>query len=215
MIRRKILIYSVAVLALLSASCGGRRHSQEYYEQMIDSIRKAEQVKEITRQSGIGMSSDPVGAWLDTLRLRTLPIKNAGDDLVQLGDFVKVPMAVNEYLGYPVSAKLKAMALPRKHHHDVLLVAEMQDSVTPKLFIFTMDKKHYPIDQLCIYEKKEEKRQDDFGEIFMEYFVTSHYEITVMLFYQSHRQEQKPELLNSRRYIIGRDGKFEETIIEL
>ena len=49
----------------------------------------------------------------------------------------------------------------------------------------------------------------------MEYFVTSHYEITVMLFYQSRHQERKPELLNSRRYIIGRDGKFEETIIEL
>ena len=89
MIQRKLLIYSVAVLALLTASCGGRRHSQEYYEQMIDSIRKAEQVKEIERKAGIGVSHDPVGAWLDSLPLRTLPIRNAGDDLVQLGDFVQ------------------------------------------------------------------------------------------------------------------------------
>ncbi|MGX8697392.1 MAG: hypothetical protein ACSW8D_13515 [Prevotella sp.] len=215
MIQRKILIYSVAVLALLTASCGGRRHSQEYYEQMIDSIRKAEQVKEIERQAGISVSNNPVEAWFDTLRLRTLPIRNAGDDLVQLGDFVKVPMAVNEYLGYPVSAKLRAMALPRKHRHDVLLVAEMQDSITPTLYIFTMDKKHNPIDQLCIYDKEEEKREDDFGENYMEYFVTSNYEITVMFFYQSRRHERKPELLDSHRYIINRDGEFEETFIEL
>ena len=215
MIQRKLLIYSVAVLALLTASCGGRRHSQEYYEQMIDSIRKAEQVKEIERKTGIGVSHDPVGAWLDSLPLRTLPIRNAGDDLVQLGDFVKVPMAVNEYLGYPVSAKLRAMALPRKHRHDVLLVAEMQDSITPTLYIFTMDKKHNPIDQLCIYDKEEEKKSDDFGENFMEYFVTSKYEITIMYFYQSHNRERKPELLDSHSYIITRDGEFEETFTEL
>lgn len=182
---------------------------------MIDSIRKAEQVKEIERKAGIGVSHDPVGAWLDSLPLRTLPIRNAGDDLVQLGDFVKVPMAVNEYLGYPVSAKLRAMALPRKHRHDVLLVAEMQDSITPTLYIFTMDKKHNPIDQLCIYDKEEEKKSDDFGENFMEYFVTSKYEITIMYFYQSHNRERKPELLDSHSYIITRDGEFEETFTEL
>lgn len=215
MIKRKIVVSLVAMLAFLTASCGGRRHDQAYYEQMIDSIRKAEQVKEIERQAGISTSNDPVGTWLDTLRLRTLPIKNAGDDLVQLGDFVKVPMPINEYLGYPVSAKLRAMALPRKHRHDVLLVAEMKDSITPTLYIFTMDKKHYPIDQLCVYEKTPEKRQDDFGENLMGYYVTSNYEITVMLFYQSHNHERKPELLDSRRYIINRDGKFEETFTEL
>ena len=49
----------------------------------------------------------------------------------------------------------------------------------------------------------------------MEYYITTKYEITLLTFYQSHDEEQKPELLNSRRYIINRDALFEETIIEL
>jgi hypothetical protein len=91
----------------------------------------------------------------------------------------------------------------------------MVDSITPRLYLYTMDSKHQPIDQLCIYQQKDEDREEDFGHTSMEYYITTKYEITLLTFYQSHDEEQKPELLNSRRYIINRDAMFEETIIEL
>ena len=39
------------LLALLSLSCGNKKHDAAYYEQMVDSIRRAEQVKEIQKQA--------------------------------------------------------------------------------------------------------------------------------------------------------------------
>jgi hypothetical protein len=91
----------------------------------------------------------------------------------------------------------------------------MIDSITPRLQLYVMDKKHMPIDQLCIYEQKAENRENDFGNTYLEYFITSKYETTLIMYYQSHDKERKPELLNSRRFIINKDGMFEETIIEL
>lgn len=203
------------MLALVSVSCGGRRHDAAYYETMIDSIRKAEQLKEVQKTTGIAVSGSPVEAWFDSLGIHTLPVRSAGSDIGQIGHFSKVPMAINEYFGYPVSAKLKALSLPAAWRHPVIMLAEMVDSVTPRLFLYTMDKKHYPIDHLCIYEQRDEDRMDDFGQTFMEYYITSRYEITLIMYYQSHNEEKKPELLNSRRFVISREGMFEETIIEL
>ena len=125
------------------------------------------------------------------------------------------PMNVNEHFGYNVSAKLKAMKLPSAYRKEVILLAEMVDSVTPRLQLYTMDKKHMPIDQLCIYEQNPEKRDNDSGIDYLEYFITTKYEITLMMYYQSRDNERKPELLNSRRFIINKEGMFEETIIEL
>ncbi len=209
----KIEMLTIMALILFLASCGGRKHNAEYYMAMVDSIRKAEQVKEIQQKAGI--NEDPVVAWFDTLQLRTLPIQSAGTDLPLLGGFVAVPMSVNEHFGYNVSAKLKAMKLPSAYHKEVILLAEMVDSITPRLQLYVMDKKHMPIDQLCIYEQKAEKRDNDFGNTYLEYFITSKYETTLIMYYQSHDKERKPELLNSRRFIINNDGMFEETIIEL
>lgn len=209
----KVILGVLASLALFMISCGGKKRDAAYYMEMVDSIRKAEQVKEIQLKAGI--YHDPVEAWFDTLGIHTLPIKSAGAEIWEIGHFSPVPMAINENFGYPASAKLKALGLPSAYRHQVMMVAEMVDSVTPRLMLFTMDKKHQPIDQLTIYEKKDNERTDDYGETYMEYYITSKYEITLLLYYQSHRQDQEPELLNSRRFVINKDGQFEETIIEL
>lgn len=209
----KLLLGALFLLVTSAFSCNSRKHDAAYYMEMVDSIRKAEQVKEIQQKAGI--HSDPVEAWFDTLAIHTLPVKSAGSELWQIGHFVKVPMTINEHFGYPVSAKLQVLALPNAYRRPVVMVAEMVDSVTPRLFLYTMDKKHLPIDQLCIYEQKSEDRMDDFGQTYMEYYITSKYEITLMMYYQSHNEERKAELLNSRRYLINKEGKFEETIIEL
>jgi hypothetical protein len=181
--------------------------------EMVDSIRKAETVKDIQQKAGI--YDNPVDAWFDTLAIHTLPIKSAGSDIGLIGHFVAVPMTMNENFGYPVSAHLKALALPTAYRRSVILLAEMVDSITPRLYLYTMDSKHQPIDQLCIYQQKDANHVEHLGQTTMEYYITTKYEITLLTFYQSHDQEQKPELINSRRYIINRDALFEETIIEL
>jgi len=210
---RSFFIGTLVVTAVAVAACGGKKKDAAYYMEMGDSIRKAEQVKQLHKQAGI--YSDPVEAWFDTLSLRTLPLQSAGAEYWEIGHFVAVPMSVNEHFGCNVSRKLRALAMPSAYRKEVVLVADITDSIAPRLVLYVMDKRHQPIDHLTLYEKKSEDRSDDFGETFMEYFITSTYEITLLRYYQSHRAEQKPELLESRRYLITKEGRFEETIIEI
>lgn len=206
---------AIVVMAVVIVSCGGRGRSAAYYEQMVDSIRKAEQVEAILRKAGIAPDKHPLRQWLDSLQWRTLPIRNAGDDLARLGDFEPVPSWVCEHLGYQASDDVRAVAMPSTHHYDVVMMAQMKDSVNAVISLHTIDHDLQPVDWLCLYEKKVEKRGSDRGYTFMEYFVTSNYEVTVMHYFQSLRREQKPELLNMRRYAINSEGLFEELIIEL
>ena len=210
---KKIPLFILSCVMVLLLSCGGKKRDAAYYMEKVDSIRKAETVKDIQQKAGI--YDNPVDAWFDTLAIHTLPIKSAGSDIGLIGHFVAVPMTINENFGYPVSAHLKALALPTAYRKAVILLAEMVDSITPRLYLYTMDSKHQPIDQLCIYQQKNANHVEDFGQTTMEYYITTKYEITLLTFYQSHDQEQKLELVNSRRYIINRDALFEETIIEL
>ncbi len=195
------------LLALLALSCGNRKHNVAYYEQMVDSIRRAEQITEVQKKAGI--YDNPVEAWFDTLHLRTLPIQTAGADIEKIGDFVSVPLSVNENFGYPSSAHLKAMTLPSRYRNKVILLCEMQDSITPALYLYTMDKKYQPVDMLCIYHQEKVKRETDQGLVYNEYFITSQYEITVMRYFKGY-EANKPQLEEARRYTISKDGMFEE-----
>lgn len=203
---------TLLLLALLTLSCGNKKHDAAYYEQMIDSIRRAEQLKEIQKQTGIYES--PIEAWFDTLRLHTLPIQTAGADIERIGDFAFVPVSANEYFGYPADAHLKAMALPSMHRRQVILLCEMQDSITPALYLYTMDKKHHPVDMLNIYHQETINRKNDQGMTYNEYYITSHYEITVLRYFKGH-EDVKPQLEVARRYTISKDGMFEEQPIEM
>ena len=205
---------AIVVMAVVMVSCGGRGRSAAYYEQMVDSIRKAEQVEAIQRKAGIAPDKHPLRQWLDSLQWRTLPIRNAGDDLARLGDFEPVPSWVCEHLGYQASDDVRAVAMPSTHHYDVVMMAQMKDSVNAVISLHTIDHDLQPVDWLCLYEKKVEKRGSDRGYTFMEYFVTSNYEVTVMHYFQSLRRERKPELLNMRRYAINSEGLFEERTVE-
>ena len=95
------------------------------------------------------------------------------------------------------------------------MLAEIKDSLNTVLYLYTMKSDHMALDHLCIYETKDERRDDDHGKTMLEYYITSNYETTLMLYYQSHDTDRKPELLNSRQYIINDEGRFEETIINL
>jgi hypothetical protein len=203
---------TLLLLALLTLSCGNKKHDAAYYEQMIDSIRRAEQLNEIQKQTGI--HENPIEAWFDTLRLHTLPIQTAGADIERIGDFVAVPVPANEYFGYPADAHLKAMALPSMHRRQVILLCEMQDSITPALYLYTMDKQHRPVDMLNIYHQETINRKTDRGMTYNDYYITSHYEITVMRYFKGH-EDVEPQLEEARRYTISKDGMFEEQPIEL
>ena len=200
------------LMVLLTLSCGNKKHDVAYYEQMVDSIRRAEQVRDIQKKSGI--YNNPIEAWFDTLHLHTLPIQTAGGDIEKLGDFVSVPLSVNENFGYPSTAHLKAMALPSRYSSRVILLCEMQDSITPALYLYTMDKKHHPVDMLCIYHQEKVNRATDSGLTYQEYFITSQYEITIMRYFKG-REGVKPQFEEARRYTISKDGMFEEQPIEL
>jgi hypothetical protein len=198
------------VLALLS--CGQRKRDAVFYEQMVDSIRKAEQLEEMKRQAGV--YDDPVEAFFDTLALRPLPINSERSQFAKIGRFGKVTPSVASLLGYPVGSRLKALLLPKVHGLHALLLAEQQDSVTSALYLYTLDREYQPIDHLCLYEERDEDRADDFGKLLMDYYVTSSYEVTLLYYYVS-QTTHKSETEQTRRFQLTADGRFEEVVIEI
>ena len=156
---------------------GGRQVSSRmavnYY---VDSIRKAEQVKELRRQAGI-TDGDPLEEFFLKLSLRTLPLQSEGKKWQRLGEFTKVPRVLNDQFGYMSNTELQVMAMPRAAGHEVVMLLEMQDSITPALYLYTMNRQHRTIDQLCIYEETAEDRAADFGKTSMDYYITSNWEV--------------------------------------
>ena len=198
------------VLALLS--CGQRKRDAVFYEQMVDSIRKAEQLEEMKRQAGV--YDDPVEAFFDTLALRPLPINSERGDFAKIGRFGKVPPSVASLLGYPASARLKALLLPKSHGLHALLLSEQLDSVTSTLYLYTLDRDYQPVDHLCLYEERDEDRADDFGKLLMDYYITSSYEVSLLYTYLS-LTTYKSESEQSRRFQLTADGRFQEVVIEI
>ena len=142
-------------LVLTLLSCGQRKRDAVFYEHMVDSIRKAEQLEEMKREAGV--YDDPVEEFFDTLSLRPLPI----------------------------NSERKALLLPKVHGLHALLLSERQDSTTYSLYLYTLDREYQPIDHLCLYEERDEDRADDFGKLLMDYYITSSYEVSLLYTYQS------------------------------
>ena len=210
---RKIAFFTVTLLVVLMASCGQKKRDAVYYEMMVDSIRKAEQVKEIQQKAGI-KDEDPLETFFGQLSMRPLPVQSEGARWERLGEFTRLPRQLNDCFGYLSETELRVLSMPKTAHYNVVMLLEMQDSITPALYLYTMDSKHVAIDQLCIYEERSEDRATDFGKTSMDYYITSNYEITLMKYYQSY-EATRPELEQTRRYVINKKGEFEEVVIEL
>lgn len=198
-------------LLLMIVECGPQKRDVKCYEQKLDSIRKAETVAEMYKTAGI--YDNVTEAFWDSLSMCTLPIEPCGAQWQRIGSFTDVPLEVGHLLGYEGEMKLKAMALPWKKNHQVLLVVDLADELEPNLYLYTLSKQHAVEDMLCIYEQTEENRERDFGTIYTDYFVTNQYEITLIRYYQSHDEQKAPELIEQRRYEINHEGKIEEVII--
>ena len=211
---KKVVLIATVVLAVAAvASCGGSRTKMADMEAKLDSIRKAESLQQMKRDAGI--YDDPVEQFFDTLQLRTLPIRSAGDNLALLAHFTRVPHSVAAQLGYPVETPLRMAALPRAHGYFVGLLAEGSDSVPPVISLVVLDGQYQMLDELCIYEQKDEERGDDRGQVVNDYYITSDYEITVLTSFRKQGDRRLPHVEQSRRYVIARDGSFQETIIDI
>lgn len=203
----------ILIAAALMMSCGGKKKDAAYYELLVDSIRRAEQVKEMERAAGIEQRAAHAD-FLDTLQLYSLPIRSADNNPEWTTLFTPVPTHLNSRFGYAADAQLRAVSLPRHHGHRVFMMAEVTDSLNPSLYLFTASSTHRVLDVLCIYEQKQEDHGDDHGFSYTDYYVTSQYEITLMQYFKSYRSVP-PELYQSRRYTIADDGHFEEQPIEI
>jgi hypothetical protein len=210
--KRSLLWIFVIPLALALLSCGQRKRDAVFYEQMVDSIRKAEQLTEMKRQAGV--YDDPVQNFFDTLQLRPLPIQSERRNFAKIGHFGKVPLSLVSMLGYPVDTRLKALLLPRRHGLHALLLEEQLDSINSNLYLYSLDRDYKPIDHLCLYEERDEDRAEDFGRQFMDYYVTSEYEVTILYIFESMRTH-KMETEQTRRFQLTEDGNFEEVVVEL
>ncbi len=206
---RKITIILLLALIGLWVSCGGKHKDMAYYEAQIDSIRKAEQLRQIKHDAGL--SDDPVEVFYDTLRLTPLPIQSAGGNIDKLGLFTKLPPSVTASLDYPMDTPLRMLLLPRYKDFGVVILAEDRDSVAPFMTLLTMDHNWQPIDELTLYEENGAERGDYYVTTFNDYFIDNQYHITVMDYYRKDHDD-KPHLESTHRYQIDAEGRFEELI---
>lgn len=208
---RKLTFFLFSLLVVAVCSCGGKKKDVAYYEAQIDSIRKAQQLRQMKQAAGV--YDDPVEKFFDTLQLRTLPIRSAGDNLVRMAHFSRVPRSVASLLDYPVETPLRMVSLPRAHGFFVGMLAEGPDSIAPIISLVVLDKTYQLVDELCIYEQKEEERGDDRGILESDYYITSDYEITVMTYFRK-LEKERLYVDQTRRYIIDKEGHFEEVIVD-
>ena len=206
-------VLALTALTVVLLSCNSRKRDAAYYEQMVDSIRKAETVKEMYRQAN--SNKNPIAAFFDTLSRSSLPISSVRGEYWRMGHFSDLPPALCVRLGFTADSYIQAKSLPHLQDAQLLLLVDRTDSTSTSFYLSTLDKEHEVVDQLCIYEEEVTNREQDFGVTYTDYFITSDFTVTLMRYYQSHDTKREPELLSVRLYSISPEGIFEEQIIEL
>lgn len=207
---KKITYLLVAtVAALLAFACGNRKSAADY-EGMLDSIRKAEVAKELLKPS----TDDPVVAFFDSLAMKSVPMKYSAEFVTYLPQMTKVPSVYNSRFDYESNVELLAVKLPPFQHFHMMMVAERIDSANVSLYLCTMNQDYVLVDRLCIYEQKVEKKNGLLGLKRQEYYVTSQYECTLVSYFRGEDEETEREEA-IYRYVINKEGNFEEVIIEL
>lgn len=207
--RKFTFLSLLTAIVLFSYSCGNRKSVADY-ERMIDSIRKAEVERELLRPA----TSDPVVSFFDSLGMKSVPMKYSVDFVTYLPQMERVPSNINARFGYENNIELSAVKLPSYKMFHVMLVAEKLDSISTSLYLCTMDQEYVLIDRLCIYEQKVEKKDGLLGVMRLEYYITSQYETTLVWYFRDEDAEMEREEA-AYRYVINKEGNFEEVIIEL
>lgn len=206
-VMKRVTLLPLLICFLLMAACSQRRKDAVYYEHLLDSIRQAEQLQQLQQTTGV--CHDPVEAFFDTLRLRSLPMQSAGTFKGGVEMFTQATPSVTSLMGFPADADLRIVALPRYRDFRVVMLAEMQDSITPTISLVTLDRQYHPVDELCVYEEWDEDRSEAFGRGSLEFFVTSQYNITLMRYFRRYDSETS-EVEQTTRYNLSHDGHFHE-----
>jgi hypothetical protein len=207
--RKFTLIISLIAVILVSYSCGNRKNAADY-DGMIDSIRRAEVAKELLKPT----SDDPVVAFFDTLAIKSVPMKYSVEFVEYLPQLTKVPTTFNSRFDYESNIALYAVKLPSYKDYHMVLLAEKVDSATTTLYLCTMNQEYVLVDRLCLYEQKIEERDGRLGLMRQEYYVTSKYEVTLVSYFRAEDDEKESEAA-ACRYVVNKEGNFEEVIIEL
>ncbi len=207
--RKWTLILSLIAVILFSYSCGNRKNAADY-DGMIDSIRRAEAAKELLKP----VSNDPVMAFMDSLSIKSVPMKYSMEFVEYLPQMTKVPVTFNSRFDYESNIALYAVKLPSYKDYHMMLLAEKVDSTTTTLYLCTMNQEYVLVDRLCLYEQKIENRDGKLGVMRQEYYVTSQYEVTLVSYFRGEEDEEESETA-ACRYVINKEGNFEEVIIEL
>ena len=202
-------IIVLAVMVLTAYSCGNRKNAADY-DQMIDSIRKAEVARELLQPS----AGDPVIAFFDSLAMKSVPMKYSAEFVEYLPQMEKIPAAFNSRFDYESNVELHAVKLPSYQNYHMMLLAEKLDSTSVTLYLCTMNRDYVLVDRLCIYEQKIEDRNGQLGLMRQEYYITSKYEVTLVSYFRGEDDEKESEEA-ACRYVINKEGNFEEVIIEL
>lgn len=202
-------IFVLAVMILAAYSCGNRKNAADYAG-MIDSIRRAEAEKELLKPS----VSDPVVAFFDSLAMKSVPMKYTPEFVEYLPQMKEVPAAYNSRFDYESNVELLAVKLPSYHHYHMMLIAEKLDSTNVSLYLCTMNQEYVLVDRLCIYEQKIENKDGRLGVMRQDYYVTSQYEVTLVSYFRGEDDEEESEV-TACRYVINKEGNFEEVILEL
>ena len=206
----KQITYIVILMAMVMVySCGNRKNAADY-EPMIDSLRKAEVAKELLKPA----TGDPVVAFFDSLEMKSVPMKYNVTFVDYLPQMTKVPAAFNGRFDYESNVQLLAAKLPSYRDYHMMLVAEKLDSTQTALYLCTMNQEYVLVDRLCLYEQKIEDRDGQLGLMRQEYYVTSKYEVTLVSYFRGEDDEEEQETA-ACRYVINKEGNFEEVIIEL
>ena len=208
--RKFTFIALLTAVLFFTYSCGNRKNASDYAA-MIDSIRKAEIELELLKPT---TTVDPVMLFFDSLSIKHVPMRYTVDFVTYLPRMGKVPSVMNARFGYENNIELYAAKLPSYQLFHVMLLAEKLDSTSTSLYLCTMNQEYVLIDRLCIYEQKVEKKKDLLGVSRLEYFITSQYDITLVKYFRNEEDETEHEEA-AYRYVINKEGNFEEAIVEL
>ena len=207
--RKIVLTLSLIAILIGAYSCGNRKSAADY-QGMLDSIRKAEVEKELLPPA----QRDPVVAFFDSLSMKSVPMKYSVEFVEFLPQMVKVPSAYNSRFDYESNVELYAVKLPSHQNFHMMLLGEKLDSTSVTLYLCTMNRDYVLVDRLCIYEQKVEEKNGKLGLMRQEYYVTSNYETTLVRYFRGEDDGEDHEE-SACRYVINKEGNFEEVIIEL
>ncbi len=208
--KKLTLIFVMTAGLVCVFSCGNRKNAADYAD-MLDSIRKAEVEQELLKPT----AGDPVIAFFDSLEMKSMPMKYTPEFVEYLPQMRKVPATFNSRFDYESNVDLYAVKLPPYKHFHMMMVGEKVDSVSTALYLCTMNQEYVLVDRLCIYEQKIEERDGHLGLMRQEYYVTSGYEVTLVSYFRGEEEDAEDEEVAACRYVVNKEGNFEEVIIEL